>query len=62
MRTVGIASASFQNQHGIATRVHCVCDDGTCWILEGGTWHQIVGIPGTINADFIPETQPREQS
>ena len=61
-KPVGIASASLQNQHGVGTRVHLVCDDGTCWYLDSGTWHQMAGIPGTPGGDFAPGADAREQS
>lgn len=61
-KPVGIATASFQNQHGVGTRVHVVCDDGTCWYLDSGKWHQMAGIPGTPGADFAPDAHAREQS
>lgn len=60
-KPVGIASASFQTPHGMGTRVHVVCDDGTCWYLDSGTWHQLGGIPGTPGGDFVPNQHAREQ-
>ena len=61
-KPVGIASASFQNQHGVGSRVHVVCDDGSCWYLDSGTWHQMAGIPGTSGGDFAPGAHAREHS
>jgi hypothetical protein len=61
MRTpVGIASASFQNQRGVGTRLYAVCNDGTCWYLDDGTWKQMAGIPGTAGADFTPSSHVTE--
>lgn len=61
MRTpVGIASASFQNQRGIGTRLYAVCTDGTCWYLDDGAWKQMAGIPGTVGAAFEPSSHVRE--
>ena len=63
MRTpVGIAAAQYDGMNS-RTRAIAVCDDGSCWVLEGEerdpsvpfTWKQLPAIPGTPATNTVTE-------